>query len=353
MSAPSHPITERGFYLSEFRGRTLGFALPPGEEGAAAPLGAVFDALRANATRVILMSHEEAPARELGLAALAADDEDAWPARLWRRLGQDGAAGLALGGGAFESAVKSAALRLGLTKLVWLRADGGLRAEDGAPISFIDRKELRRHRQIGTGSPADVGLLAEIESMLEGGIPSVNLCSPAGLDDELFTYAGSGTLFTRERYAEVRALSVDDFDAAGDLIARGVAEGYLVERDEAGLDRVLSGGIGVFIEGRDLAGVGSLLPHAEAAAAEIASLYTVTRYLGEGIGHQIVSFAVRRARESGYAYAFACTTSDRVAAFFERAGFRHVDGEAIPPAKWQGYPRERRDRLICLRIDLD
>ncbi len=352
MSVPTSPITERGFYLSEFRGRTLGFALAPAGTLEVTPLGAVFEALRKNGTRVILMSPDADPAGRLGLSSLDAADVDAWPAQLWRQLGIDGAAGLALGGGAFESAVKSAALRLGLTKLVWLRDEGGLRDEVGAPISFIDRKELRRHRQVGTGSPADVGLLAEIESMLEGGIPSINLCSAAGLDDELFTYAGSGTLFTRERYVEVRALSVDDFDAAGDLISRGVAEGYLVERDEAGLDRVLSGGIGVFVEGRDLAGVGSLLPHAEASAAEIASLYTVTRYLGEGIGQQIVSFAVRRAREAGYGYVFACTTSDRVAAFFERAGFRRVAGDEIPTAKWDGYPRARRDRLICMRVDL-
>ena len=158
---------------------------------------------------------------------------------------------------------------------------------------------------------------------------------------------------TRERYADVRALCVDDFDAASDLIARGVAEGYLVERDAHGLDRVLSGGIGVFIEGRDLAGVGSLLPHPDEGAGEIASLYTVTRYLGEGVGHQIVAFAVDRARAAGYRYVFACTTSDRVAAFFERSGFGRVDGDSIPAAKWAGYPSERRVRLICMRHDLD
>jgi amino-acid N-acetyltransferase len=352
---PDHttPFTERGFYLSEFRGRTLGFVLPPGEDADVAPLRAVFEALQKNATRIVLMAAGDGPASGFEMPVLEAADESEWPARVWRRLGSDGAVGLSLGGGAFESAVKSATLRLGLSKLVWLRSSGGLCTPDGAPISFIDRRELRRHRQAETGrAPGETALLAEIESMLEGGVPAVNLCSPAGLDDELFTYSGSGTLFTRERYVEVRALSVDDYDAASDLIARGVAEGYLVERDQAGLDRVLSGGIGVFIEGRDLAGVGSLLPHSDASAAEIASLYTVTRYLGEGIGHQIVAFAVRRAREAGYGYVFACTTSEPVAVFFERSGFVRVDGDAIPEAKWRGYPAERRARLICMRIDL-
>jgi N-acetylglutamate synthase-like GNAT family acetyltransferase len=131
-----------------------------------------------------------------------------------------------------------------------------------------------------------------------------------------------------------------------------VAEGYLVSRDAEALDRVLAGGIGVFVEGRHLAGVGALLPHPEASAAEIASLYTVTRYLGGGIGFQIVAFAVDRARSAGIAYVFACTTSEQVVAFFERAGFRRVGGDSIPEAKWRGYPRERRQKLVCMRLDL-
>jgi len=352
MSGPSQAFTERDFYLGEFRGRTLGFVLPRGGAADPAPLRGVFEALRKNATRIVVMAPDAEAVDRLGLAVLEADAEDAWPARVWRELGQAGGVGLSLGDEAFESAVRHATLRLGLGKLVWLREAGGLTNGEGAALSFMDRQELRSHREGGAAEQGGVALLAEIEALLDGGVPSVNLCSPTGLDDELFTYAGSGTLFTRERYADVRALAVDDFDAASDLIARGVAEGYLVERDVDGLDRALSGGIGVFIEGRDLAGVGSLLAHAAADAAEIASLYTVTRYLGEGVGHQIVAFAVQRAREAGYGYVFACTTSDRVAAFFERSGFRRVDGDAIPAAKWADYPRERRARLVCVRRDL-
>ena len=57
--------------------------------------------------------------------------------------------------------------------------------------------------------------------MLEAGLPAVNICSAEGLAEELFTYAGSGTLFTRDRYMSVRRLGIDDFDAAHDLIHRG------------------------------------------------------------------------------------------------------------------------------------
>jgi N-acetylglutamate synthase-like GNAT family acetyltransferase len=347
-------FTERGFYLGEFRGRTLGFVLPPGEPPPFAPLMDVFAELTKNETRVVVLAAEPSSAEAFRAAKVAVQEGPTWPARTWRGLRERGRAVVVVGGGEedFASGVRDAAKRLGLDKLVWLRARGGLCGKQGQPISFMDANELRRHCEAGAGEQADLPLLGEIRGLLEAGIPSVNLCSAEGLDGELFTYSGSGTLFTRERYADVRSLSLDEFDAASGLIARGVAEGYLVPRDEDALDRVLAGGIGVFVEGRHLAGVGALLPHPEANAAEIASLYTVTRYLGGGIGHQIVSFAVERAASAGLSYVFACTTSEQVAAFFERAGFRRVGGESIPVAKWRGYPRERRAKLVCLRLDL-
>ena len=89
------------------------------------------------------------------------------------------------------------------------------------------------------------------------------------------------------------------------------------------------------------------------AAGEIGSLYTLTRFLGEGVGGHLVSFALECAAEAGFGYVFACTTSARVQRFFERHGFRCVEGDEIPAAKWQGYPAERRSRVRCLRRDLD
>ena len=345
-------FTERGFYLGEFRGRTLGFVLAPGEVWDPAPLVSVFGDLVKNESRVVILAPDADCAFRLGAVSTCDDSGSSWPGVVWRGLREHGCVVVEVGEQAFAERVRAVALRLRLGKLVWLRSEGGLRGAAQRPISFMDLGELRRYRQeAGDGDPV-IPLLTEVERLLQGGIPSVNVCSAQGLDAELFTYAGSGTLFTRDRYADVRALSVDDFDAAHDLIARGVDEGYLVERDGEALDRVLAGAIGVFVEGRHLAGVGALLPHPEDEAAEIASLYTVTRYLGGGIGHQIVAFAVERARSAGLDYVFACTTSEQVAAFFERSGFRRVDGDAIPEAKWRGYPAERRNKVMCLRLDL-
>jgi len=184
--------------------------------------------------------------------------------------------------------------------------------------------------------------------MIAGGLPSVSLCAPEALADELFTYAGSGTFFTRERAPLVRTLVLDDFDAANDLIGHGVREGYLVERSPAELEGVLTNGFGLFIEGRYLAGIGALIPHESEQVGEIASLYTLTRFLGEGVGGHLVRFALSRARAAGYRFVFACTTSERVESFFLRQGFEQAQPDQIPADKWKGYPPERRGQLRCL-----
>jgi N-acetylglutamate synthase-like GNAT family acetyltransferase len=60
-----------------------------------------------------------------------------------------------------------------------------------------------------------------------------------------------------------------------------------------------------------------------------------------------VGFACSRARELGLSEVYACTTSERVGAFFERNGFREGAKEEIPGSKWRSYDPERRSRVRC------
>ncbi len=115
---------------------------------------------------------------------------------------------------------------------------------------------------------------------------------------------------------------------------------------------MLESAFGAFIGGNHLAGLGTLLPYRDDQAAEIASLYTLTRFLGEGVGSHLVRFAVERASEQGCRWVFACTTSARVTAFFERNGFRKVERGEVPEAKWRAYDPARRAQVACLRRDL-
>jgi N-acetylglutamate synthase-like GNAT family acetyltransferase len=348
-------FSERDFYLAEFRGRTLAFALPNAEPAEIPLLEAVLAGLEANRTRVVVLSSDPSLLEKVAGDRVLEAEDPRWIGRLWRAIRGDVRVAIAVPSDELLASVcRRTVLRLRLAKLIWVDRDGPLRGARGERISLLDRPALEALlRDIPADwSPERRHLLEEVAIMLASGLPAVNLCSLAGLEDDLFTFEGSGTFFARERYLDVRRLSLDEFDAADRLIRRGVAEGYLVERTPEQLEDILANAFGVFVEGRYLAGVGALLPHAGSGCAEIGSLYTLTRFLGEGVGGHLVRFALETAADQGLAYVFACTTSARVQAFFERHGFRAVTPEEVPPLKWKDYPAERRSRVRCLRRDL-
>ena len=220
------PFSEKGFYLAEFRGRTLAIAGAAEDLHPREPIESVLKELETNGTRVVLISTDRADLESLLGAHVIDAESPRLEAAVWRAFAHAPRVGLAVGApDGLAARSREIAHQLAITKLVWLDARGGLTRADGGRESFVDREALGR----GLADPAGArgAFLAEIGRALDEGVPAVNLCSAEGLADELFSYAGSGTLFTRERYVRVRRLGLDNFDAANDLVARGVAEGYL------------------------------------------------------------------------------------------------------------------------------
>ncbi len=347
-------FSEREFYLREFRGRTL--ALVVSRADFAEPIAPVLDDLSAGGARAIVVARDARTLERLEAKPALTATQPRLEGEVWRALHESSRIGIVVArGDDFGDHARELARRLGVFKLVWLDPAGGLVTRRGERLSFVHREELAEllaapYRRLG--GKDRLALWREIADMLDAGLPAVNVCAPEGLADELFTYAGSGTLFTRERYMTVRALGVDDYDAAHDLLRRGVDEGFLAPRDGAELDALLASGFGAFALGRDLAGIGALLPSPDGQGGEVAGLYTLTRFLGEGVGFALVAHALDEARRRGLTYAFACTTSERVGAFLERNGFRLAAHGEVPGAKWEDYDEGRRARVRCFRRDL-
>jgi N-acetylglutamate synthase-like GNAT family acetyltransferase len=347
-------FSERAFYLREFRGRSIAFAGVPG--GWPTVASGALASLRDGGGRAIVFSDATQPTQDQPLS----EEDPHLEVAVWRALRDTGRAEVAFRAGAQGHAARAAelALRLKVFKWVWLDPEGGL-IRNGRPASFVDGEELARGLEVGGALAGDPrrSLWEAIARALTGGIPAVNVCTAEGLDDELFTYAGSGTLFTPGRYITVRHLGVDDYDAASDLLGRGVSEGYLAPRDPSARDGLLVRGFGAFIGATHLAGIGSLIDWGEGQAAEIAGLYTLTRFQGEGIGGHLVAFAAEQARKLPVRRLFACTTSGAVGAFFERQGFQEVAAESLPADKWnppnaEAYDPTRRAELHCFALDL-
>src|SRR5262249_19723128 len=234
---------------------------------------------------------------------------------------------------------------------------GGLELS-GTRLSFVNENVLETVLQQGQAEWSGLGdrrgLLVEVRAALESGVEQVNLCPPDGVAEELFTYAGSGTLFTEGDYTRVGRLALDELEQAERLLERGHREGVLKVRSPDEMAQVLGAGFGVTVCGRHLAGVAGLLttPYAAERAGEIVGLYTITRFKGEGLGDRLIGRIVEEAGVMGLDYVFACTVDEHAQQFFERQGFVRVEQDAIPPRKWVGYDPRRRQRVAVFRLSV-
>ena len=250
------------------------------------------------------------------------------------------------------------ASRLRVHKLILIEAEGGVTGADGKPISFMDEQLLAALQSAGQAEWAGLAgrrpTFDAVRAALLGGVGSVNLCALAGAARELFTYEGSGTLFTHADYCRVERIGIDDFEEMERLIERGQREGVLKVRTPEQVAAVLITAYGASIGAHHLAGVCGLLtePYGAERAGEIVGLYAITRFKGEGVGGRLVARVLADARAAGLAYVFACTTEERAQVFFERQGFRRVDPAAVCAAKWADYDPKRKAQVAVYRFDL-
>ena len=237
---------EKGFYLDEFHEKTLLLAIAPGpveEADLSSFLATARELIRAEVRLVLVVAEAdmarrlESRFRRLAAASLSEPlfpEEDAARRptiiveaqgqapdaaslmRLWSLLRAGpiavawipDAPWIALAGYAANLAA-----RLKVHKLVLVDPEGGV-GNDGA-MSFLDESVLAT--LLGAGEAEWVGLghrrtlIRVIRDGLLAGIPSINLCTLGGLARELYTYEGSGTLFTLEDYCRVEPLGIDDF----------------------------------------------------------------------------------------------------------------------------------------------
>jgi len=395
-SSDFETFDEKQFYLDEFRTKTLLFSIPSselGDEESEVALAAIVRDLLLNDSRVILLvSTDDAAAatrvlrrlrrhlaplifrrgiprlfRPRGARAAAVTratslDVTTFLSDLWTTMR---AGPLFIGvttqpkPGCLHDFAQQVAARLRVHKLVLIEPEGGLRGEDTNPLSFLDDNILETLLEAGQAEWAGLAhrraVLEVVRAGLVGGVSSVNLCTLAGAARELFTYEGSGTLFTLADYCRVQRLGIDDFEEVERLIERGQREGVLKPRTADEIADIVVHGYGATIGAHHLAGICALItqPYATSRAGEIVGLYTITRFKGEGVGVKLVARVLDDARDAGLAYVFACTMEERAKSFFERQGFRSVRPSDVPRAKWRAYDPKRKARVAVLRIDLD
>ncbi|HTT75162.1 MAG TPA: GNAT family N-acetyltransferase [Candidatus Binataceae bacterium] len=370
-------FSEKTFYLEEFYGKSLLFVLvpPSGEQTRELDwLVLTLRELRRNLTRcIVIVSSQSLPrlirrlGRNLYSAAPAVFNPakgqrtrpyppDSAVAAIWQGLRQS-----SIVIGAVETCdpadlvvfAQELASRLRVFKLVLLDRSGGLTNPSGESDSFV---ELRQFRKVLSRekSPLRRTLIRAAHRALHDGVASVNLTTPREVYQELFSFLGTGTLFTETRYADIRPISIDDFDEVHALILRGQQEGFLLPRNAEEIAGLLPSCFGFRIGDEHLAGICSLLtePYHRERAGELTALYTLTRFQGEGVAAELVKEVLKEAAARRLRYVFACTSEEHAANFFDRMKFNRVESSGVPHAKWRGYDKARIARLIIFRHNL-
>jgi N-acetylglutamate synthase-like GNAT family acetyltransferase len=380
--APMRPVrtplfTEKTFYLEEFYGKSLLFTMvPPSGERLSEldSLARTIRELRRNQTRCVVLATADAMprlTRRLGRYTPAGEPPRFNPSKglrsrpyppdsaiteIWRGL-RAGSIVLA----AVETTdpadlvvfARELASRLRVFKLLILDRAGGLTDTNGNRLSFVESRR-RRRTLTHESSPLRRAIIRAAFDALEDGVASVNLAAPRDVYEELFSFIGTGTLFTETTYGHVRPISIDDFEEVQALIRRGQNEGFLLARNDNEIASLLPSCFGYRVGDEHLAGICSLLtePYHRERAGEITALYTLTRFHGEGVAAELITQVLAEARQRRLAYVFACTAEDRAARFFSRLKFRRVGPKTIAHAKWRGYDRARIARLNIFRFDL-
>ncbi len=350
---------ERAFYIEEFRGDTIVVSMAsPAPETIAAVIEAAA-ALDAGDARLVAVVAEPVAALvealgpdQVTLDGPAGDPGPGWLADLWLAITDHRHVVVAVRPGCELALAAELAATMRARKLVVTDPDGGW---GRPPRSFADSATHAEAFEAQLADRQGGGVVAAVERALSGGALNVNLCRPADLDRELFTFDGTGTLFTSGGYMELGPLRVDDLPAVERLVAQGTVDGLLRPRTRHEVGRLAVTGLGARVVGRDhLAGLVSLETerYQRERLGEVACLYTVSRFSGSGAGAVLVDGIVGQATNEGLDAVFAVTVSDAAGAFFARKGFVEVGADQVPAAKWDGYDPDRRARARILWLDL-
>jgi amino-acid N-acetyltransferase len=375
---PARTFVEKAFYLEEFYGKSLMFALLPPAGQRISDLDSLvmtIRELRRNQSRImVVVSPSALPKLLRRMGRLAPTDPppvfnpsqgmrsrpyppDSTVAQIYSRLRAGSVVVVSMSRDDADDLTvfaRELASRLRVFKLLFLDRSGGLIGKDGERMAFVEEKRIPRiMRTIRSKARRD--LLRAADLALKDGVGSVNLVSPRYVYEELFSFVGAGTLFTEMQYGWVRPVSIDDFEEVEALIKRGQDEGFLLYRDQTQIAAILPSCFGYRIGDEHLAGICSLLtePYRNERVGEITAMYTLTRFQGEGVAGELVKEVLEEARARRLRYVFACTSEDRAARFFARLKFRRVAARDVPRSKWRHYDAGRIARLSIFRLDLD
>lgn len=352
LTASGVPVTERDFFIEEFRGVTIVVALPVSSSAALDAVARTVAEFASGDTRfifVVPVEHVSEVSAVVGGVVLdgTADWNDDTVAGLWLAIADSERVVIGAHADAVARTAGSVSASVRASKMVLTDPGGGW---GSPPRSFAD---IDLHRDRLVAHLAERGLddfSPAAEAALAGGAYSVNLCRAEDLEFELFTFDGRGTVLTQGRYLHLAELQVDDFPAIEALVAQGVREGVLKQRSRIEIARMAVGGLGArVLRTGHLAGIVGLEVdrYAGTGFGEVSGLITVAEFSGLGAGGLLMDGLLEVCSTRGLSALFAVTVSADAADFFAKRGFVEVGHHEVPAQKWKDYDADRLESARC------
>lgn len=249
---------------------------------------------------------------------------------------------------AVEKAIVECSVALGASKMFFPGEVEGLTI-NGVFKSYPSNQDV--HQAIADEAELNISprrLQFLIDQQEQHGIDVVLVGARRGaVFEEVFTHAGSGTLFTREYPNILRQAEASDVRDIMAIMQPYVSEGFLKPVTEEELLSIIRAFTVYSVNGQIVCAA-ALRDFGE--ASELVKLCTLPRYQARGRARALVRALLDEARNRGQHYVFALTVQGYVGEFFERVGFAPVDRAELPEAWKEGYDFSRPSRAYLYRL---
>lgn len=251
---------------------------------------------------------------------------------------------------AMEELATSTAIALRAEKLIFLTQDRLIRDKNGVPVTELARAEADRLLAEADLDEDTRAFLSHASRAVKRGVARAHLL-PYTLDGsvllEIFTHDGVGTMVVEDTLDDLRPATLDDVGAIVQLIEPLEADGTLVPRGRAVIERDVEK-FTVLEHDGIIYGCVAVIPYLEDGMAEMACLIVHPEWQGAGEGEVLLRHAEMRARAMGARRLFVLTT--RTSHWFIKRGFVQGSISDLPKERQLTYNRSRNSLIFIKRL---
>lgn len=251
---------------------------------------------------------------------------------------------------AMEDLATHMAVALRAEKLIFLTRDHTIHDADGSVDTELAREDADALLASASLDEDTASFLEHASKAVKRGVARAHLVSytqDGSVLLEIFTHDGVGTMVVEDTLDDLRPATIDDVGAIVQLIDPLEADGTLVPRGRAVVEREFER-FTVLEHDGVIYGCVQLNPYPEDKMAEMACLIVHPEWQGSGEGELLLRHTESRARAMGLKRLFVLTT--RTSHWFIKRGFVQGGISDLPKERQTIYNRSRNSLVFIKKL---